>query len=83
MTIFGGGGMLKYLSQEFWAADYCILEYCDKYNIPVYFNAVGLEGYDDKNFTSRLIKKLLGKKCVSKVCQRGKKGDFESNLSQK
>lgn len=70
ITIFGGGGMLKYFTQDFWASDLCIIEYCDKHNIPVYFNAVGIEGYDDKNFTSRLIKKLLNKKCITKVTTR-------------
>lgn len=70
LTIFGGGGMLKYFSQEFWASDYCIIDYCDRHKIPVYFNAIGIEGYDDKNFTSRLIKKLLNKKCISKVTTR-------------
>ena len=70
ITIFGGGGMLKYFTQDFWVSDLCIIEYCDKHNIPVYFNAVGIEGYDDKNFTSRLIKKLLNKKCITKVTTR-------------
>ena len=59
LVVFGGGGMLKYHSQAFWASDWCILNCCRKKNIPVYFNAVGIEGYDDNNFTSRLIKKML------------------------
>ncbi len=59
LVVFGGGGMLKYHSQAFWASDWCILNCCRKKNIPIYFNAVGIEGYDDNNFTSRLIKKML------------------------
>lgn len=70
MVIFAGGGMLKYRSQEFWAADYMILNYCEKYNVPVYFNAIGIEGYDESNFISRLIKKLINKKCVKAITTR-------------
>ncbi len=69
-VIFGGGGMLKYISQEFWAADYCIIKYCKKYNVPVYFNAIGIEGYDDKNIFSRLIKRLINEKCVKGITTR-------------
>lgn len=70
LVIFGGGGLLKYVSQDFWASDYCILYYCDKYKVPVYLNAIGIEGYDENNFTSRLIKKLINKKCIKKITTR-------------
>lgn len=70
LVVFGGGGMLKYYSQAFWASDWCILNYCHKNNLPVYFNAVGIEGYDDNNFTSRLIKKMLRKTNIAGITTR-------------
>ena len=70
LVVFGGGGMLKYYSQAFWASDWCILNYCHKKNIPVYFNAIGIEGYDDNNFTSRLIKKMLRKTNIAGITTR-------------
>ena len=75
LVIFGGGGMLKYKSQAFWASDFCIIDYCERHKIPVFFNAIGIEGYDDKNFTSRLIKSLLRKKCIKGITTRD---DIES-----
>ena len=79
-VIFAGGGMLKYVSQEFWAADFCILKYCKKYNVPVYFNAIGIEGYDDRNIFSRLVKKMVNDKCVKAITTRD---DIESLLQFK
>ena len=70
LVVFGGGGMLKYYSQAFWASDWCILNYCHKNNLPVYFNAIGIEGYDDNNFTSRLIKKMLRKTNIAGITTR-------------
>ncbi len=69
-VIFGGGGMLKYISQDFWASNYCIIDYCDKHNIPVYFNAIGIEGYDSSNFTCKLQETLVKKKCVVGITTR-------------
>ena len=68
--IFGGGTPLKWFSQHFWATSYCIINTADKYNVPIYFNATGIEGYDDRNFTSNLIKKLLKKKCIKTITTR-------------
>lgn len=70
LVIFAGGGMIKYIWQEFWAADYCIVNYCDENNIPVYFNAIGVEGYDEKNLYSKLLKNLLNKPCVKGITTR-------------
>ena len=75
MVIFAGGGMLKFVSQDFWASDYCILNYCEKHNIPVYFNAVGIEGYDENNFFSKLLKKLTNFKCIKDITTRD---DYEA-----
>ena len=69
-VIFAGGGMLKYISQEFWAADYCIIKYCKKYNIPVYFNAIGIEGYDKNHLYSRIISNLLKSNCIKNITTR-------------
>lgn len=70
LVIFAGGGMIKFIWQEFWAAEYCIIDYCDKNNIPVYFNAVGIEGYSEQNLYSRLLKTILNKPCIKGITTR-------------
>ena len=69
-VIFAGGGLVKYNVQELWAAVYCITKYCEKLNIPVYFNAVGVEGYNSHHPYVKLLKQALNRNCVKGITTR-------------
>ncbi len=69
-VIFAGGGIIKFTRESFFYPIYAIVKYCKKHNIPVYFNAVGVEGYDRNNFCSMLLKRILNEKCIKKITTR-------------
>ena len=69
-VVFAGGGIIKYVYQDFWAVIYTIVEICQQRNVPVYFNAVGIEGFDAKNIYSQLLKETLNSPCVKKITTR-------------
>ena len=75
MVVFAGGGLVKHTRENFWNAIYSIINYCEKHKTPVYFNAIGVEGYDKNNFYSQLLKYSLNKKCVKHFSTRD---DFEN-----
>lgn len=77
-VIFPGGGLIKHSLEMCWCPIHTIVNYCSKRNIPVYFNAVGVEGYDESNFYSKLLKHLLNNKTVKKITTR----DDIENLSK-
>lgn len=70
MVIIAGGGLIKYSRENFWNALYSIISYCNKARIHVYFNAIGVEGFDSKNFYCQLLKYSLNKKCVKLITTR-------------
>ncbi len=70
MVIIAGGGLIKYSREDFWNAIYSIVSYCAKARIHVYFNAIGVEGFDKDNFYCKLLKYSLNKKCVKMVTTR-------------
>ncbi|MDD0847616.1 polysaccharide pyruvyl transferase family protein [Campylobacter sp. 46490-21] len=76
-VIFAGGGIIKFSRENFWDSIYSIVHRCEEKKIPVYFNAVGVEGYDKNNFFCLVIKKYLNKKCIKKITTRD---DLESLL---
>lgn len=69
-VIFAGGGLIKFSREDLWNPIYSIITYCQRKRIPVYFNAVGVEGYDEKDFYSQLLKYSLNKSCVKKITTR-------------
>lgn len=69
-VIFAGGGLIKFSREDLWNPIYSIITYCQRKRIPVYFNAVGVEGYDENNFYSQLLKYSLNKSCVKKITTR-------------
>ena len=69
-VIFAGGGIIKFSRECLWNPVYSITTYCQRKKIPVFFNATGVEGYDDKNFYSQLLKYSLNKPCVKKITTR-------------
>lgn len=70
IIIFVGGGMIKYRYQNCYHYIDYVTKIADKNNIPVYLNAVGVEGYNEKNIKSRKLKKALNRKCIKMITTR-------------
>ena len=70
IIIFTGGGMLKYKYQNCYNYINEITKIADEKNIPVCLNAVGVEGYDEKNIKCRLLKKAVNRKCIKMITTR-------------
>lgn len=69
-VIFGGGGIMKYKYQYFYHYINFVTKFADKYQKPVYLNAVGVEGYDITNIKSRVLKKAVNRACVKQITTR-------------
>lgn len=68
--IFAGGGMIKYHQQQFHYIIYEVTKYADRHKIPVIFNAVGVEGYDERDPECQILKKSLNRNCVKAISAR-------------
>lgn len=73
--IFVGGGIIKYKYEKFYAYLEQIIEIADQRNIPVFFNAVGVEGFNKDDERSCRLKIALNKSCVKGITTRD---DFET-----
>ena len=58
------GGSFKYGTQDVWATYSTIVEYADRHNIPVMFDAMNVQKIDETNFKCRYLKKCLNKKIL-------------------
>lgn len=70
LIIFAGGGILKYKYQNFHNYIDTITLLADNKNIPVVFNAVGVEGYDEFNESCSKLYTALQRKCVKQITVR-------------
>lgn len=70
LIIFAGGGIIKYKYEHFHVYIPSILECAEKNNIPVYFNGVGIEGYDNNNENCQRLKIALNYSCVKGISVR-------------
>ncbi len=70
LVVFAGGGLIKYTREDFWNPIYSIITYCNRKKIPVYINAIGVEGFKHNNFYCQLLKYSLNKKCVKRITTR-------------
>lgn len=70
LIIFAGGGIIKYKREDFYAYIAEIVECAQKRDIPVYFNAVGIEGYDETDEKCQLLKNALNSPCVKGISVR-------------
>lgn len=68
-VIFCGGGIFQQFYMNMWTGIYSIVKDCTKKNIPVYFNAIGLE--QPETFAEHLLYKyILSQKVVKSVTTR-------------
>lgn len=79
LIVFAGGGLVKYKREKIYFYVAQIVECAEKYNIPVFFNSVGVEGYDDSDIRCIELKRVLNYGCVKGITVRD---DFET-LKQK
>lgn len=68
--VFAGGGIIKYKAQSFYISIDVITGIAEQYGIPVMFNAVGVEGYDENDRYCRLLRNALNRTCVKKITCR-------------
>ena len=68
--IFCGGGIIKYLYEDFDIHIIKILNEADKLGVPVYLNTVGVEGYSLSNNRCQNLKKVLNYSCVKMISVR-------------
>ena len=70
MVIFAGGGIVKYKYERFYEFISQIVQCTKEYDIPVYFNSVGVEGYDAKDERCMQLKQALNCSCVKAITVR-------------
>lgn len=75
VVIFGGAPMFNYLYQNFYERTAVTLEIARKYEKPVIFSAIGIEGYSEENKKCQRLKKTLNFDCVKQITTRD---DFEA-----
>lgn len=68
--IFVGGGLIKYNHQIISTPMTEVLNYADRYHIPVMLSAVGVEGYSNDNQSCQELKKALNLPCVKVITTR-------------
>lgn len=57
-------GSFKYGTQDLWAQYSVIIDFADKHNIPVMFDAMNVQKYDSSNYKCRYLKDHLNRQCV-------------------
>lgn len=70
LIIFGGGGLIKYKQEKFHEYVPALLACAEECGIPVYFNSVGVEGYDEEDERCLQLARALNYNCVKAVTVR-------------
>lgn len=70
MVVFAGGGIIKYKYEHFYESISEIIQCTQEYGIPVYFNSVGIEGYDSQDERCLRLKAALNSNCVKAITVR-------------
>ncbi|WMN80163.1 polysaccharide pyruvyl transferase family protein [Vibrio parahaemolyticus] len=68
--VFAGGGMIKFKYQDCWAHISALVDTVANKSCPIFFNAVGVEGYDQSNYKCRLLKESLNHSAIKMVTTR-------------
>jgi polysaccharide pyruvyl transferase WcaK-like protein len=70
IVVFGGAPMFNFWYQNFYERTAVTLELAQKYNKPVMFSAIGVEGYSEENKKCQRLKKTLNFDCVKQITTR-------------
>lgn len=68
--IFAGGGLVKFRQEVLYRQVSEIIMEAQKHNVPVYLNAVGVEGYDVEDQRCRKLEIALNQSCVKMISVR-------------
>ncbi|MFW9736971.1 polysaccharide pyruvyl transferase family protein [Vibrio parahaemolyticus] len=68
--VFAGGGMIKFKYQDCWAHISALVDTVANKPCSIFFNAVGVEGYDQSNYKCRLLKESLNHSAIKMVTTR-------------
>lgn len=79
MIVFVGGGLVKYKYQFFWFYIYTLIKVAEKCHIPVFFNGIGVEGYDETDYRCRFLKEALNSEAVRFISVRDDYHTLKSN----
>ena len=69
-VVFAGGGLIKFKAEDFYKRVAEMIETAQKYNVPVFLNAVGVEGHDEADERCLMISDALNKPCVKGISVR-------------
>jgi len=61
LIVVVGGGIIKFKYQNFAQELTALMDFSEKYNVPVIMNAVGVEGFDEKHIGCKLLKRSINK----------------------
>lgn len=75
LIIFVGGGIIKYRQEKLYPYVEAIVDCAREWQIPVYFNCVGVEGYDEEDERCQALKRVLNYDCIKSVTIRD---DFDT-----
>lgn len=70
IVIFGGAPVFNYRYQNFYERTAVTLEIAQKYNKPVIFSAIGVDGYDEDSGKCQRLKRTLNLDCVKQITTR-------------
>lgn len=70
VIVFAGGGLIKYKRENFHRYIPDIIETAEKYHIPVWFNCVGVEGFDKTDERCQRLKHAVNQTCVKGMTVR-------------
>ena len=73
-VVFAGGGLLKYMQEEFYIHVCSIIEEAQRLGIPVFLNSVGVEGFNEEDERCTMLKSHVNYDCVKGITVRD---DFE------
>lgn len=68
--VFAGGGMIKFKYQDCWAHISALVDTVENKSCPIFFNAVGVEGFDQNNYKCQLLKESLNNSAIKMVTTR-------------
>ncbi len=70
IIFFGGAPLFNYAYQTFYERTAVTVKIAQRFNKPVIFSAIGVEGYDEKNPKCQLLKRTLNLDCVKQITTR-------------
>lgn len=72
--VFAGGGLIKFQQEKFYQHVCDIIKEAERWEIPVFMNSIGVEGYDEEDERCTMLRTYVNCNCVKAVTVRD---DFE------